>query len=485
MTQATVSTSNTGKITQVIGPVVDVEFPPGKLPPILNALRVTNANNSDKANNLVLEVAQHLGESTVRTIAMDSTDGLIRGSVVTDTGRPIMVPVGPECLGRVLNVIGEPVDEEGPVNAKHYAPIHKAAPLFVDQSTKVEVFNTGIKVIDLLAPYRKGGKIGLFGGAGVGKTVLIMELINNVAKAHGGVSCFAGVGERTREGTDLRIEMAESLLASGAPVLSKAALVYGQMNEPPGARARVALTALTVAEHFRDEEGQDVLLFVDNIFRFTQAGSEVSALLGRIPSAVGYQPTLSTEMGGLQERITSTNKGSITSVQAIYVPADDLTDPAPATAFAHLDATTVLSRAISELGIYPAVDPLDSTSTVLDPQVVGDRHYNVARRVQQTLQKYKDLQDIIAILGMDELSEDDKLIVGRARKIQKFLSQPFFVAQQFTGLEGKLVSLEDTIAGFEEILSGSLDSLPEQAFYLVGNIDDVRAKAKKLTDEAK
>jgi F-type H+/Na+-transporting ATPase subunit beta len=484
MTQPNVSTSATGKITQVIGPVVDVEFPPGKLPQILNALRVTNPSVSDQPNNLVLEVAQHLGESTVRTIAMDSTDGLVRGSVVTDTGSPIMVPVGNECLGRILNVIGEPVDEAGPVNAKKYSPIHRSSPKFTDQSTKIEIFETGIKVIDLLAPYRKGGKIGLFGGAGVGKTVLIMELINNVAKAHGGVSCFAGVGERTREGTDLMIEMSESMLESGAPVLSKAALVYGQMNEPPGARARVALTALTVAEHFRDEEGQDVLLFVDNIFRFTQAGSEVSALLGRIPSAVGYQPTLSTEMGGLQERITSTNKGSITSVQAIYVPADDLTDPAPATAFAHLDATTVLNRSIAELGIYPAVDPLDSTSTVLDPQVVGERHYGVARKVQQTLQKYKDLQDIIAILGMDELSEDDKQVVTRARKIQKFMSQPFFVAAQFTGSPGKLVSLKDTITGFEEILSGALDTLTEQAFYMVGNIDEAKAKNKKLTEEA-
>jgi F-type H+-transporting ATPase subunit beta len=388
-----------------------------------------------------------------------------------------MMPVGPECLGRILNVVGAPVDEAGPVNAKKALPIHRDPPKFVDQSTKVEIFETGIKVIDLLAPYRKGGKIGLFGGAGVGKTVLIMELINNVAKAHGGVSVFAGVGERTREGNDLLVEMTESKLGSGEPVISKAALIYGQMNEPPGARARVALSALTVAEYFRDEEGQDVLLFVDNIFRFTQAGSEVSALLGRIPSAVGYQPTLATEMGALQERITSTTKGSVTSVQAIYVPADDLTDPAPATAFAHLDATTVLSRAISELGIYPAVDPLDSTSTMLDPQIVGQRHYDVARRVQQTLQRYKDLQDIIAILGMDELSEDDKLVVQRARKMQKFLSQPFFVAAQFTGLAGKLVSLKDTIASFEEILSGKLDHISEQDFYMAGGIDEVKARA--------
>ena len=472
-----------GQITQVIGPVVDVEFPPGGLPELLSALRVTNPSINDDKENLVLEVAQHLGEGTVRAIAMETTDGLVRGMAVRNTGAPISMPVGKECLGRVLNVVGEPVDGKPMVQAKKYAPIHRAAPDFVEQSTQVEVFEPGIKVIDLLAPYRKGGKIGLFGGAGVGKTVLIQELINNVAKAHGGVSCFAGVGERTREGTDLIIEMSESKLESGEPVISKTALVYGQMNEPPGARARVALSALTVAEYFRDEEGQDVLLFVDNIFRFTQAGSEVSALLGRIPSAVGYQPTLGTEMGALQERITSTNKGSITSVQAIYVPADDLTDPAPATAFAHLDATTVLSRAISELGIYPAVDPLDSTSTLLDPGVVGERHYKVARQVQQTLQKYKDLQDIIAILGMDELSEDDRAVVQRARKIQKFLSQPFFVAQQFTGLTGKYVPLEDTIRAFEEILSGSLDDLPEQAFYLKGGIEDVKEHAAKLAKE--
>jgi F-type H+-transporting ATPase subunit beta len=468
-----------GKVTQVIGPVVDVDFPPGQLPNILNALRVSNPSISSAPDNLVLEVAQHLGESTVRTIAMDSTDGLTRGMEAKDTGKPIMMPVGNECLGRILNVVGAPVDEAGPVNATRFSPIHKEPPAFVDQSTKVEIFETGIKVIDLLAPYRKGGKIGLFGGAGVGKTVLILELINNVAKAYGGVSVFAGVGERTREGNDLFLEMSESKLESGAPVISKTALVYGQMNEPPGARARVALSALTVAEHFRDVEGQDVLLFVDNIFRFTQAGSEVSALLGRIPSAVGYQPTLSTEMGALQERITSTTKGSVTSVQAIYVPADDLTDPAPATAFAHLDATTVLSRAISEIGIYPAVDPLDSSSTMLDPKIVGDRHYNIARRVQQTLQRYKDLQDIIAILGMDELSEDDKLAVGRARKIQQFLSQPFFVAAQFTGRAGKLVSLKDTISGFEEILEGKLDHISEQDFYMAGGIDEVKARATR------
>ncbi|MBX3127447.1 MAG: F0F1 ATP synthase subunit beta [Polyangiaceae bacterium] len=471
-----------GKVTQVIGPVVDVEFPHGKLPKILNALLMTNPNVSADKDNLVLEVAQHLGESVVRAIAMDATEGLVRGMVVRDTGAPIQMPVGPEVLGRILNVSGKPVDEKGPVGHKVAWPIHRPAPKFVDQSTSVEIFETGIKVIDLLAPYRKGGKIGLFGGAGVGKTVLIQELINNVAKAHGGVSCFAGVGERTREGNDLFLEMQESKLETGEPVLSKTALIFGQMNEPPGARARVALSALTAAEYFRDEQGQDVLLFVDNIFRFTQAGSEVSALLGRMPSAVGYQPTLATEMGALQERITSTNKGSITSVQAIYVPADDLTDPAPATTFAHLDATTVLSRSIAELGIYPAVDPLDSTSTMLDPQIVGEEHYAVARNVQQTLQRYKDLQDIIAILGMDELSEDDKLTVARARRIQRFLSQPFFVASQFTGLAGRYVPLKETIAAFQELLSGNLDDLPEQAFYLVGNIDDVKAKAAKLKE---
>jgi F-type H+-transporting ATPase subunit beta len=473
-----------GKIVQVIGPVVDVEFPEGHLPKILNALKVSNPGISAAKDNLTLEVAQHLGENTVRAICMDTSDGLVRGMEARDTGAPIAMPVGPECLGRILNVVGEPVDEKGPVGNKKTSPIHKAPPTFQEQSTKVEIFETGIKVIDLLAPYRKGGKIGLFGGAGVGKTVLIMELINNVAKAHGGVSCFAGVGERTREGNDLYLEMNESKLETGEPVISKTALIYGQMNEPPGARARVALSALTVAEYFRDEEGQDVLLFVDNIFRFTQAGSEVSALLGRIPSAVGYQPTLSTEMGALQERITSTNKGSITSVQAIYVPADDLTDPAPATTFAHLDATTVLSRDLASLGIYPAVDPLDSTSTMLDPQIVGDRHYAIARSVQQTLQKYKDLQDIIAILGMDELSEDDKLIVSRARKIQRFLSQPFFVAAQFTGMSGKLVKLDKTIQSFEEILAGKYDDdlkYPEQAFYLVGDIEEMKAKAADLT----
>ncbi|MBW4056452.1 MAG: F0F1 ATP synthase subunit beta [Proteobacteria bacterium] len=465
---------NTGKISQVIGAVIDVEFEPGKLPEIYHALRVTNPAIDDRENNLVLEVAQHLGENSVRTIAMDSTDGLKRGQVVIDTGKQICAPVGAKTLGRIMNVIGEPVDEMGPIgNEKEYA-IHREAPSFESQSTKVEAFTTGIKVVDLLAPYARGGKIGLFGGAGVGKTVLIMELINNIARQHGGYSVFAGVGERTREGNDLWMEMKET------GVLEKTALVYGQMNEPPGARARVALTALSVAEYFRDEEGLDVLLFIDNIFRFTQAGSEVSALLGRIPSAVGYQPTLATEMGELQERITSTNKGSITSVQAIYVPADDLTDPAPATAFAHLDATTVLSRQIAELGIYPAVDPLDSTSRILDPQVIGEEHYAVARSVQYVLQKYKDLQDIIAILGMDELSEEDKLVVARARKIQRFLSQPFFVAEAFTGSPGKYVELKDTIKGFQEIVAGKHDSLPEQAFYMVGSIEEAIEKAAKL-----
>jgi F-type H+-transporting ATPase subunit beta len=478
------SPAGAGKVVQVIGPVVDVEFSDGKLPKILNALKLTNPGISAAKENLTLEVAQHLGENTVRAIAMDTTDGLVRGMAVRDTGAPIAMPVGPECLGRILNVVGDPVDDGKPVQAKTHLPIHRAPPPFIEQSTKVEQFPTGIKVIDLLAPYRKGGKIGLFGGAGVGKTVLIQELINNVAQKHGGVSCFAGVGERTREGNDLYIEMTETKLQTGEPVISKTALIYGQMNEPPGARARVALSALTIAEYFRDEEKQDVLLFVDNIFRFTQAGSEVSALLGRIPSAVGYQPTLSTEMGALQERITSTTKGSITSVQAIYVPADDLTDPAPATAFAHLDATTVLNRALTEIGIYPAVDPLDSTSTLLDPAVVGERHYKVARQVQAVLQKYKDLQDIIAILGMDELSEDDKLTVARARKIQRFLSQPFFVAEAFTGAEGKFVNLEETIDGFEEILRGRLDDLPEQAFYMVGNIQEAKEKAQKLTAKA-
>jgi len=465
---------NTGRISQVIGAVIDVEFEPGKLPEIYHALRVTNPAIDDRENNLVLEVAQHLGENSVRTIAMDSTDGLKRGQVVIDTGKQICAPVGAKTLGRIMNVIGEPVDEMGPIgNEKEYA-IHREAPSFENQSTKVEAFTTGIKVVDLLAPYARGGKIGLFGGAGVGKTVLIMELINNIAKQHGGYSVFAGVGERTREGNDLWMEMKES------GVLDKAALVYGQMNEPPGARARVALTALSVAEYFRDEEGQDVLLFIDNIFRFTQAGSEGSARLGRIPSAVGYQHTLATEMGELQERITSTKKGSITSVQAIYVPADDLTDPAPATAFAHLDATTVLSRQIAELGIYPAVDPLDSTSRILDPQVIGEEHYAVARSVQYVLQKYKDLQDIIAILGMDELSEEDKLVVARARKIQRFLSQPFFVAEAFTGSPGKYVELKDTIKGFQEIVAGKHDSMPEQAFYMVGSIEEAIEKAAKL-----
>jgi F-type H+-transporting ATPase subunit beta len=473
-----------GRITQVIGPVVDVEFPSGQLPSILTALRVSNPSISDQKGNLTLEVAQHLGESAVRTIAMDATDGLVRGMEVANTGAPIAMPVGPETLGRILNVVGEPVDGGPSVETKLRRPIHRPAPAFVEVSTKPQVFETGIKVIDLLAPYRKGGKIGLFGGAGVGKTVLIQELINNVAKAHGGVSCFAGVGERTREGTDLKIEMTESLLESGEPVISKTALIYGQMNEPPGARARVALSALTVAEYFRDEQNQDVLLFLDNIFRFTQAGAEVSALLGRIPSAVGYQPTLATDMGGLQERITSTTKGSITSVQAIYVPADDLTDPAPATTFTHLDATTVLSRDIAALGIYPSVDPLDSTSTMLDPQIVGERHYKVARGVQQTLQKYKDLQDIIAILGMDELSEDDRLVVDRARKIQQFLSQPFFVATQFTGLAGKYVPLSETIDAFEQILAGKHDDLPMQAFRMVGNIEEVKEQAARLTKAA-
>jgi len=476
--------SENGKVAQVIGPVVDVAFTTGDLPEIGTALKISNPAISDKPDNLTVEVAQHLGERMVRSIAMDTTDGLIRGMPVKNTGGPIMMPVGREVLGRILNVIGEPVDERGPVPAKKTMPIHRPAPKFVDQSVKVEMFETGIKVVDLLAPYRRGGKIGLFGGAGVGKTVIIQELINNIAKKHGGFSVFAGVGERTREGNDLWHEMAEAKLSTGEPVLSKTALIFGQMNEPPGARARVALSALTCAEYFRDEEGQDVLLFVDNIFRFTQAGSEVSALLGRIPSAVGYQPTLSTEMGELQERITSTKKGSITSVQAIYVPADDLTDPAPATAFAHLDATTVLSRAISEMGIYPAVDPLDSTSTILSPAVVGENHYRVAREVQRYLQRYKDLQDIIAILGMDELSEDDKLVVARARKIQRFLSQPFDVAKAFTGRDGVYVELKDTVRGFDEIVQGKHDDIPEQAFYMMGTIDDVRRQAEILAKAA-
>jgi len=471
-------TNKFGTITQIIGAVVDVKFEEN-LPEILMALECDNAGN-----RLVLEVAQHLGENTVRTIAMDTTEGLKRGDKVTNTGSAIMVPVGPETLGRIINVIGEPIDERGPLNTKEKWPIHRAAPSFVEQSTEIEVLVTGIKVVDLLAPYSRGGKIGLFGGAGVGKTVLIMELINNVAKAHGGYSVFAGVGERTREGNDLYHEMMESGVIKIDGPGSKAALVYGQMNEPPGARARVALSGLTLAEYFRDQEGQDVLFFVDNIFRFTQAGSEVSALLGRIPSAVGYQPTLATDMGNLQERITTTHKGSITSVQAIYVPADDLTDPAPATSFAHLDATTVLSRQIAELGIYPAVDPLDSTSRILDPRIVGEEHYRVAREVQEILQTYKSLQDIIAILGMDELSEEDKLVVARARKIQRFLSQPFFVAEVFTGSPGKLVDLESTIKGFAAICKGEYDHLPEAAFYMVGTIEDAVEKAEKMAKEA-
>jgi F-type H+-transporting ATPase subunit beta len=474
---ADTASNNIGSVSQVLGAVVDVQFE-GELPYIMNALECDN-----NGSRLILEVAQHLGESTVRTIAMDTTEGLVRGQKVTDTGSPIMMPVGPETLGRILNVIGEPIDERGPLNTTKKLPIHREAPVFTDQSTETEVLVTGIKVVDLLAPYSRGGKIGLFGGAGVGKTVLIMELINNVAKAHGGYSVFAGVGERTREGNDLYHEMMESgvIQPDGD---SKAALVYGQMNEPPGARARVGLSGLTLAEYFRDEEGQDVLLFVDNIFRFTQAGSEVSALLGRIPSAVGYQPTLATDMGNLQERITTTNKGSITSVQAIYVPADDLTDPAPATSFAHLDATTVLSRQIAELGIYPAVDPLDSTSRILDPRTVGDEHYAVAREVQRVLQSYKGLQDIIAILGMDELSEEDKLVVARARKIQRFLSQPFHVAEIFTGMSGVFVDLEDTIKGFKGLVEGEYDDLPEAAFYMVGKIEDAVEKAKAMAAAA-
>jgi F-type H+/Na+-transporting ATPase subunit beta len=472
--------STQGRVLQVIGPVVDVAFEGTKLPEINTALTITNPSIDERPDNLVVEVAQHLGERSVRCVAMDTTDGLVRGMVVKDTGGPIKMPVGKEVLGRILNVVGQPVDEAGPVKATKFSPIHRPPPKFVDQAVKVEMFETGIKVVDLLAPYRRGGKIGLFGGAGVGKTVIILELINNVAKKHGGYSVFAGVGERTREGRDLFDEMSESKLSTGESVISKAALVYGQMNEPPGARARVGLSALTVAEYFRDEEGQDVLLFVDNIFRFTQAGSEVSALLGRIPSAVGYQPTLATEMGILQERITSTNKGSITSVQAIYVPADDLTDPAPATAFAHLDATTVLNRDIAAIGIYPAVDPLDSTSTILSADVVGAEHYAVARGVQKVLQRYKELQDIIAILGMDELSEDDKQIVSRARKIQRFLSQPFHVAETFTGTPGKYVEVKDTIAGFKEIIEGRCDDIPEQAFFMMGNLDEVRARAEQM-----
>jgi len=469
-----------GHVVQVMGPVVDVEFPPESLPELYAALRLTNPGIDGREFNLVVEVAMHLGENTVRCIAMDTTDGLVRNQTVKNTGEPITVPVGPATLGRIMNVIGEPVDELGPIESKTHYPIHRPAPEFVDQSLGIETLETGIKVVDLIAPYPKGGKVGLFGGAGVGKTVVILELITNIAKEHSGYSVFGGVGERTREGNDLWHEMADAKLADGTTVLEKTALVFGQMNEPPGARARVGLSALTAAEYFRDDEGKDVLLFIDNIFRFTQAGSEVSALLGRIPSAVGYQPTLSTDMGELQERITSTKKGSITSVQAIYVPADDLTDPAPATAFTHLDATTVLSRAISELGIYPAVDPLDSTSRILDPQVVGAEHYEVARSVQQVLQKYKDLQDIIAILGMDELSEDDKITVARARKIQKFFSQPFHVAEQFTGQPGAYVPLSETIRGFKEILEGKHDLLPEQAFFMVGTIDQAIEKAGKL-----
>ena len=481
--KAATKSGSTGKIVQIIGAVVDVQFD-GGLPAILNALELTN-----QGNRLVLEVAQHLGENTVRTIAMDATEGLVRGQKVTDSGQPIQMPVGEETLGRIMNVIGEPVDEAGPVKTKTTRSIHQDAPPYVDQSTESEILVTGIKVVDLLAPYAKGGKIGLFGGAGVGKTVLILELINNIAKAHGGYSVFAGVGERTREGNDLYWEMIDSNVNmdpnknKGSTKGSKCAMVFGQMNEPPGARARVALSGLTIAEDFR-EQGQDVLFFVDNIFRFTQAGSEISALLGRIPSAVGYQPTLATDMGTMQERITSTHKGSITSVQAIYVPADDLTDPAPATSFAHLDATTVLNRSIAEKGIYPAVDPLDSTSRMLDPLVIGDEHYAVARSVQEVLQRYKALQDIIAILGMDELSEEDKLAVGRARKIERFLSQPFFVAEVFTGAPGKLVDLEDTINGFKGLVAGDYDHLPEAAFYMVGNIDEAVEKAQKMAAEA-
>ncbi len=468
---------NVGKITQVTGAVVDVEFSDGSLPSIYNALKISNPAISDQEGNLIVEVAQHLGENTVRCIAMDGTDGLVRGMDAVDTGEGITVPVGEETLGRILNVIGEPVDEGPPIDAKSRFSIHRPAPSFADQETSVQAFETGIKVVDLLAPYSRGGKIGLFGGAGVGKTVILMELINNVAMKHDGYSVFGGVGERTREGNDLWLEMKES------GVINKAALVYGQMNEPPGARARVALSALTLAEYFRDEEGKDVLLFIDNIFRFTQANSEVSTLLGRMPSAVGYQPTLSTDLGELEERITSTHKGSITSVQAIYVPADDLTDPAPATTFAHLDATTVLSRQIAELGIYPAVDPLDSTSRILDPRVLGEEHYQVARQIQVLLQRYKDLQDIIAILGMDELSEEDKLVVTRARKIQRFLSQPFHVAEAFTGTPGVYVQLQDTIRAFKEIVDGKHDDIPEQAFYMVGTIEQVMEKAKKLATD--
>jgi len=482
MATATEATTHSGKVVEVIGPVVVVAFEEGELPPIYNALRITSEGfDVPQPISIIAEVEQHLGEGRVKAVAMEATEGMVRGMKATDLGQPITVPVGQAALGRVMNVIGEPVDKLGPINAAIRSPIHRDAPLLDDQNTNLEMFETGIKVIDLLEPYLKGGKTGLFGGAGVGKTVIIQELINNVAMKHGGVSVFAGVGERTREGNDLWLEMTESgVISPGHPEKSKAALIYGQMTEPPGARLRVGLSGLTVAEYFRDVEGKDVLLFIDNIFRFTQAGSEVSALLGRMPSAVGYQPNLSTEMGELQERITSTKKGSITSVQAIYVPADDLTDPAPATAFAHLDATTVLSRQIVELGIYPAVDPLASTSRVLDPRIVGEEHYAVARSVQAVLQKYKDLQDIIAILGIDELSDEDKLTVARARKIQRFFSQPFFVAQQFTGLEGKYVKLEDTIRGFQELVGGKYDDVPEQAFYMVGTMDEALEKAEKL-----
>jgi F-type H+-transporting ATPase subunit beta len=467
---------NIGKVVQVIGPVVDVAFQEGQLPSILNAITITNPAINDEPDNLIVEVAQHLGDNVVRCIAMDITDGLVRGMEAKDVGTPIMVPVGQECLGRILNVVGRPVDGLGAISAKNYMPIHRLSPSFMEQDTSVHVLETGVKVIDLLVPFPRGGKMGMFGGAGVGKTVVMMEMIHNIAMHHGGISVFAGVGERTREGNDLYLEMKES------GVIKQAALIYGQMTEPPGARARVALTALAAAEYFRDVEGQDVLLFVDNIFRFTQAGSEVSALLGRMPSAVGYQPTLATDLGELQERITSTTKGSITAVQCVYVPADDLTDPAPATTFAHLDGTVVLSRPIAELGIYPAVDPLDSTSRILDPNVLGVEHYQVARQVQVTLQKYKDLQDIIAILGMDELSEEDKVTVSRARKIQRFLSQPFFVAAQFTGTDGKFVSVPDTVRGFKEILEGKHDDLPEQAFYMVGGIEEVIEKARRLSE---
>ncbi len=465
--------ANIGKVVQVIGPVVDVEFEPGQLPNILNGLLVSNPAISDEEDNLYLEVAQHLGDNVCRTIAMDTTDGLVRGMEVKDTGAPIKIPVGEASLGRIMNVVGWPVDGKGPIESDVHYPIHRKAPAFVEQDTTVKVLETGIKVIDLLVPFPRGGKMGLFGGAGCGKTVIMMEMVHNIAMQHGGISVFCGAGERTREGNDLYLEMKES------GVLPKAALIYGQMTEPPGARARIGLTGLTAAEYFRDEEGQDVLFFIDNIFRFTQAGSEVSALLGRIPSAVGYQPTLATDLGALQERITSTSKGSITAVECVYVPADDLTDPAPATTFAHLDGTVVLSRQIAELGIYPAVDPLDSTSRILDPNVLGEEHYFTAREVQQTLQKYKDLQDIIAILGMDELSDEDKIIVQRARKIQRFLSQPFHVAETFTGMPGKYCKVEDTVRGFREILDGKHDDLPEQAFYMVGTIEEAREKAEK------